>query len=148
MLEAIIIITAANFFIGLVIAAPPAIGLIIAAMRRGSFMTDSKPRRLQSFTTECNQKETMKAIIRFAQQSDYKISGIDEVKGQLVLEESASYTSWGFFFPILVSWQPNNTTLVEIGIKSKLFQVGPIVSRRHEYCVNGIKAAIFAQGGN
>lgn len=121
------------------------IGLIIAAMRRGSSATGSKPSRLQSFTATGSPQETLKAIIRFAQQAGYQISAIDEAKGQLVLEESASLTSWGFFFPVFVSPKSDNSTLVEVGIKSKLVQVGPIVSRSHEKCVNGIKASLFAK---
>lgn len=122
-----------------------AICFIIAAMRRGSSVIGSKTSRLQSFTVATNPQETLKAIVRFAQQAGNKISAIDEAKGQLVLEESASATSWGFFLPVFVSRQSDNSTLVEVGIKSKLVQVGPIVSRSHDKCVNGIKAALFAE---
>lgn len=135
-----------GFIIGIVITV---IGYTISAIRPGYSAIRSKPSRLQSFTTEVNPKETMKAIVRFAQQTGYKISFIDETKGQLVLEKSASAVSWGFFFPVFVSQQSDNTTLVEIGIESKFFQYGPLVSRSHEKCVNGIKAALLlAQGRN
>lgn len=66
-----------------------AIGFIIAAMRRGSFVIGSKTSRLQSFTVATNPQETLKSIVRFAQQAGNKILAIDEAKGQLVLEESA-----------------------------------------------------------
>ncbi len=128
-------------WIGIVIV----ISYIIAAMRRGSSVIGSRPRRLQSFTATSGPQETLKAIIHFAQQAGYNISAIDESKGQLVLEESTSVMSWGFFFPVFVSQQSDNATLVEVGIMSKLPQVGPIVSSAHEKCVNGMKAALFAQ---
>lgn len=131
-----------GLIIGIFIAC---IGLIIASMRKGSSSLGSKPSRLQSFSTTGNPEETLKAIVRFAQQSGYKVAAFEEAKGQLVLEESASATSWGFFLPIFVSRQSDGSVLVEVGIKSKLVQVGPIVSRSHEKCVNGIKAALFAQ---
>jgi len=134
-----------GLIIGIVIAC---IGLIIAAMRRGSSAIVSKPNRLQSFSTAGSPQETLKAIVRFAQQAGYKISAIDEGKGQLVLEEPASATSWGFFLPVFVSRQSDDSTLVEVGIKSKLVQIGPIVSRSHERCVSGIKAALFVQSGS
>lgn len=121
------------------------IGLIIASMRNGSSALGSKPSRLHSFSTTGNPEETLKAIVHFAQQSGYKVPAFEEAKGQLVLEESASATSWGFFLPIFVSRQSDGSVLVEVGIKSKLVQVGPIVSRSHEKCVNGIKAALLAQ---
>ena len=126
-----------------------AIFMVIAAMRRGSSALGSRPRRIQAFTTTSSPQETLKAIIRFAQQAGYKIPAMDEAKGQLVLEEPASVTSFGFFFPVFVSQQSDGSTLVEVGIKSKVFQIGPIasriVSRSHERCVTSMKAAFLAQ---
>lgn len=131
--------------IGLIIGAVMAgIGFIIAATRQGSSAIESRPTRVQSFTATGQPQETLKAIARFAQQAGYKISVMDEDKGQLVLEESASAISWGFFFPVFVSRRSDTATLVEVGIKSKLVQVGPVVTRSHEKCVNGMKAALFA----
>jgi len=46
---------------------------------------------------------------------------------------------------VSVTRQYENSTLVEIGIKSKWTQFGPVVSRSHNKCVNGIKAALLAQ---
>lgn len=133
-------------FTGLIIGITMAcIGLFIALTRKGTSAIGSKPSRLESFSTKGNPEETLKAIVHFAQQSGYKVSAFEEALGRLVLEESASATSWGFFLPVFVSQQSDGSTLVEVGIKSKLVQVGPIVSRSHEKCVNGIKAALFAQ---
>jgi hypothetical protein len=121
------------------------IGCTIASMRKGSSALKSKPKRLHSITTTNNPQETLKAIVRFAQQSNYHLSFIDEIKYQTVLEDSPSLTSWGFFYPIFISQRDDKTTLIEVGIKSKLVQIGPIVSIHHQRCINGIKAALFLQ---
>lgn len=120
------------------------IGLIIAAMRKGSSAVKTKPGRLMSFTTAMAPQDVMRIVARFAQQSGYKIDEIAESDGRIILSDSATATSWGFFYPVYVSKQDDGNTLVEVGIKSQLIQVGPIVSRNHERCFNGIKAAIFA----
>ena len=120
------------------------IGLIIAAMRKGSSAVKTKPSRLMSFTTARAPHDVMTIVIRFAQQSGYKIDEIAESDGRILLSDSATATSWGFFYPVYVSKQNDGNSLVEVGIKSQLIQVGPIVSRNHERCFNGIKAAIFA----
>jgi len=119
-------------------------GIIIAAMRKGISTLKSKPKRLKSIITSTNPHETLKTIICFAQQSNYKVSALDETKYQLVLDESTTLTSWGFFYPIFISQHADNATLIEVGIKSKFVQIGPIVSRCHEKCVVGIQAALFA----
>ena len=130
----------ASLVIGTIIAC---IGLIIASMRRGSSVIGTRGDSTQSFITEVGPQDVLRKIIRFAQKAKYKVSAVDEAAGQLVLEESASAFSWGFFFPISIVRQPNGSSLVEIGIKSKLVQVGPIVSRSHEKCIKGIKAALL-----
>ena len=121
------------------------IGHFIASMRKGPSTTGKKPNRIQSFSTVSSPEEALKSVIRFAQESGYNISSMDEASCRVVLEESASASSWGFFFPVFISKKSDGSTLIEVGIKSKLVQVGPIVSRSHNKCVNGIKATLFAK---
>ena len=116
------------------------IGSIVSRMRRGSSVLGVKTRRLQSFSCAGSLPETLKSIIHFAQHAGYKVSAIDEAKGLLVLDESAG---WGHFLPISVTRQSENSTLVEIGIKSKWI-LAP-VWHIHKKRVSAIKAALLAQ---
>jgi hypothetical protein len=122
------------------------VGLIVASMRSGASAMNQRPRRIQYFAAWGTPDVLLKAIIRFAQMSGYKIDAIDEAGGRLVLSDSASFTSWGFFYPVFLTYQGNGSTVIEVGIKSKLVQVGPIVTRHHEKCLNGIRGAIMAGG--
>lgn len=118
----------------------------IAAMRKGKFSM-SKPYKILSFNAGVSIDKAMKLIIQFANQNGYKIDDFNESKFIIVLSNSATITSYGFFFPVYLTRQGDNTmTFIEVGIKSKLIQWGPIVSRNHEKCFNGIKATIFANG--
>lgn len=129
-----------GLIIGLIIAG---VGLVLAAMRHAPSM-EKRPKRLRAFTTAASRNETLKAITRFAQQSGYKVDRLDEANGRLVLSDSAPVASRGFFYPIFLTEEAAGTTIVEVGIRSKLFQIGPVVSRSHERCVNGIRAPLFA----
>jgi hypothetical protein len=119
--------------------------LFIAATKKGASSLGVRTKRMLSVPAKCPPESALKSVIRFAQQSGYKVVALDEAKGHLVLEESISLFTWGFFFPVFVSVQQDGSTLIEVGIKSKLFQYGPIVSRTHEKCVTGLKAALFEQ---
>jgi hypothetical protein len=112
-------------------------------LRKGSSAAENKPRRIQSFVTSNTPSSVLKTLIRFAQQSGYKIEFLDEAKGNIVLSDGASLTSYGFFYPVFLTSERESQTLVEVGIKSKVWQVGPIVSRRHDKCFNSVKAAIL-----
>ena len=113
-------------------------------MRKGSSTLTEKPSGLKTFVADASSEAVLKTIIRFAQQTGYSIDTIEDNNGRIVLSDSATATSWGFFYPIFLSQKEDGKTLVEIGIKSKAIQFGPIVSQHHEKCFNGIKAAIFA----
>lgn len=120
----------------------------IAQMQKGT-VSMSKPLRILSFTTKCSADKVMKIIINYANQSNYKVDDFDENKFIIVLSDSPTFNplvkkGYGFFYPIYLTRQNSGEIYIEIGISSKLIQWGPIVSRSHEKCFNGIKAAIFA----
>ena len=133
-----------GLIIGIVIAGIYiSIKLVIGAIRNPSSALKNKPLRVQSFATGMPQSAVLKAIVTYAKTSIYKIELFDESNGDLVLSDVASLTSYGFFYPIFVRSQGTGT-LVEVGIKSRSWQVGPIVTRHHDRCFNWTKAATLA----
>ena len=133
-----------SLIIGIVVAGIyVSIKLVIGAIRNPSSAVKNKPRRIQSFVTGMPQLAVLKAIVTYAKTSIYKIELFDESNGNLVLGDAASLTSWGFFYPVFVRPQ-GAETLVEVGIKSRSWQVGPIVTRHHDRCFNWMRAAILA----
>jgi hypothetical protein len=120
-------------------------GYGFAMTRKGSWALQVKPQRIESFSTRMSLEESLASIICFAQESGYKISNLDEMANRIVLEEPTSLWSYGFFFPVFISKQRDGDTLISVGIKSKFIQYGPVVSRSHRRCVNGIKASFSEQ---
>jgi hypothetical protein len=117
--------------------------LIIAASRKGSHTLKRKPKRIESFGSKMPLRGTLQTIITYAQQSGYKIEFLDETHGNLVLSDAPSLTSFGFFYPVYLTPNGEAETVVEVGIKSKVWQFGPVSPRHHERCFNGMKAAIL-----
>jgi len=70
---------------------------LIAAMRKAP---RKKLRNSKSFTTTMTPQEALKAIIDFALQGGYRIDDFAETEGRIILSDSISPTSWGFFYPI------------------------------------------------
>ncbi len=129
-----------HFIAGIVIII--AAFLIIAGMRRAP---RKKLRHLMSFTTTMNIKEAMKVVIDFALQGGYRIDDFEETEGRIILSDSVSSTSWGFFYPIYVSKNDDGSTLVEVGIRGKAPIAGTIALRHQERCFNGLNAFIFTR---
>lgn len=72
----------------------------------------------------------------------YKVDDADATRRIVVLSIPPSLFAWGFFFPVWIEASPSGGSLVEIGIESKLFQWGPIVSRAHTRCVASIEGLL------
>lgn len=114
-----------------------------SASRKGSSAVREKPKLIQSFTTNKTPASVLKSIIIFGQQSGYRVEFLDDNEKTIVLGDSPSFFSWGFFYPIYLT-DREGQTLVEVGIKSKLWQPGRIRARLHDKCFYGIKAATAA----
>ena len=67
----------------------------------------------------------------------------DAARGVVVLATGVTGFSWGFFYPIFVTASGSGSTL-EIGIKSRIFQAGPVVTNNHKAAVAEIEQALKA----
>jgi hypothetical protein len=112
---------------------------------RNGIIHDKEQSKVISFSTNVDKLTALKTIINFAQGNGYKVDSFDENQCNLVLSDSVSVTSWGFFYPIDLEPSYESTTIVKVAIESKAVQAGPIVSRNLEKCANGIKAALFSK---
>ena len=67
---------------------------------------------------------------------------IDAAEGPIVILSSpVSFGSWGFFYPVHVHAEGSGSRIV-VGISSKVFQIGPLVTRAHNRCVEAIEATL------
>lgn len=118
-----------------------------ASMRKSHSLKNVRPKKIKSFQCDMELKKIMKVCIQFSYQNNLEIDFMDEENGILILSEQAKLMSnhWGFFYPIYINQSDtsNSAHIIEVGIKSKLIQLGPIISRRHGQIFTGIRAAIY-----
>jgi|TARA_Y100000294_G_C8421664_1_gene283060 hypothetical protein len=117
---------------------------VIASLRKGSSVVKKKPRKLNSFTSELPPDKIFKLVAQLPQRSKYKIDNIDETNMTIIISSSASAMSYGFFFPVYITQQTDGKTLVEVGIKGKIPQYGPVVTKNLDNIVNELKAVIIS----
>ena len=67
---------------------------------------------------------------------------IDAAEGPIViLSSGVTFGSWGFFYPVHVHPSGSGSKIV-VGISSKVFQIGPLVTRAQNKCVEAIEATL------
>lgn len=118
---------------------------VIAATRKGGDLLTKKPKKITSFTSDKNISEIFQKLLHFSQISSYKVEAIDETKFILILGENANLNGFGFFYPIYLSEDSDGKTKIEVGIKSKAIQAGPVVTKSLEKFTSNVKAAILSE---
>jgi len=119
----------------------------ISKTRKAPLLLKQKPKRLLGFITNQSPQKIIVQVTLIASTFNYTIEDIDESIGRIILGSSVNWTSWGFFYPVYVSIQNDGKTLVEVGIKSRLIQGGPLVTRAHKKFYNRVKSAISTNIG-
>lgn len=119
-----------------------------ASMRKGKASMKKTDKSL-SFVSPIAIDKAMKTIIQFAQSNGYKIDDFNESNSVIVLSDLTTMAgvafanSGGYIYPVYLSKQTDNSILVEVGIKHKIFKLGYPPSAPLAKCFNGIKAALF-----
>jgi len=119
----------------------------ISKTRKAALLLKQKPKRLLEFITYQSPKTIIEHVSLLARTFNYTIEDIDESIGRIILGSAHNWTSWGFFYPVYVSIQNDGSTLVEVGIKSRLSQSGRLVTRAHKKFFNRVKRVISTNNG-
>ena len=121
-------------------------GWLLSLFGSGASLLSKRPHRVISFLAKSSPDTVLRQIIAFAKESGYGVDAVDEASSRAVLSDKMSWRrmSGGFFYPIILTAKGDGVTKVEVGIKSRFLQVGPIVTKEHRRCIGGIKARLRA----
>ncbi len=62
----------------------------------------------------------------------------DAARGIIILTTKPTFATWGFFYPVHISASAGGST-VTIGIRSRILQLGPLVTSAHRQCQKAIE---------
>jgi hypothetical protein len=83
------------------------------------------------------------AKLEAARWNRIKLHDSDPARGVVVLATGTTIFSWGFFYPVFVTPSGTGST-IEVGIKSRAVQWGPVVTNNHTSAVAEIEQALKA----
>jgi hypothetical protein len=113
-----------------------AVAYVVAFTRKGSVkmaMTSNR-REVRSPADPATVAERIKAL-----GAPYTV---DDSDGHVILLSSpVTFFSWGFFYPVVIQPEGSGSKII-VGVTSKVFQLGPIVTRAHAQCVEAIERAL------
>ena len=94
--------------------------------------TDFGDRKV-SFATNVPPDRVFKAVEGVGPSDSYKLGRADATRGRVILHDTLSWSSFGFYYPVDIATGSDGRTNVTVGIKSKYpLQFGPLVKRQQE----------------
>ena len=129
--------------IGLLIGGITVLIMILVATQRKMPASAAKQTSRRLTLTSPLAPAAVIAKLQQAQWRRIKVHDSDAARGVVVLATGVTGFSWGFFYPVFVTPSGSGST-IEIGIKSRIFQAGPVVTNSHKAAVAEIEQALKA----
>lgn len=117
---------------------------IVALTRKASDAVRNKPRNVRALITTLAPYDVYNRLLQVALAAGYKIEDITPDSSRITLGTSLTFFSYGFFYPIYLYSLPNGGTMLEVGIVSRSFQWGPVVTHNHDKCITMVRNATGA----
>lgn len=116
--------------------------ILIAATRKMPAHSAQMTSRRMSLTAPLAPAAVVEKL-RNARWERIKLHDSDPARGVVVLATGTTIFSWGFFYPVFVTPRGAGST-IEVGIKSRAVQWGPVVTNNHKSAVAEIERALEA----
>jgi hypothetical protein len=89
--------------------------------------------------------EAVRVVEGLPVSSKYKLGRADTQRMRIILQDQATFTSYGYFYPVDIAPQGSGS-LLTVGVKPKYpLQFGPVVKRQREKALADIAAALSAK---
>jgi len=128
---------------GLVAILVVVIFFVVSASRKPADVFKTKPKNLRPLVTSIPYGEAINRLLGQAPSQGYKIEEVVPDGSRVILSTPITLFSYGFFYPVYFSVQPDRSTLVEVGIASRAFQWGPVVTHNHDKCFKMVAQAVL-----
>lgn len=115
---------------------------LFAANRKATSAVTTKPSRLRIVHSPLGYSDAINRLVQVAPTQGYKVEDVTSDGSRVILGSNITFFSYGFFYPVYFSVEPSGT-LVEIGIVSRAFQWGPVVTFNHDKITTMIGNALM-----
>lgn len=119
----------APFIVLLVVIVVTAAALVVAFARKGSVARLTMTKRRIVLLSTAPPEVMFDWLSRYCPPG-YSVDDADPARRTVILSSRPTAFTWGFFYPAVVTPEGIGSR-VDLGIKSKMFQYGPLVTRAH-----------------
>lgn len=117
-----------------------ALGLLVAFLRRGSVSGTAMGFRRRELFSPAAPPEVFARLVQMV--GHHRVDDADASSNMLVLSSPPTMGTWGFLYPVIIHPAAGGGSRIEIGCRSKVIQLGPLVTRAHKQCVEAVKLLV------
>lgn len=114
--------------------------VVIAFSRKGTIHSIPMGGRMSTFESPLDPDEVFARLASGV--GTFKVEDRDPQTRSILLTTKPTLATWGFFYPIAITHNPGGGATIHIGIQSRLFQYGPLVTKWHKKCARAIEQTI------
>lgn len=118
------------------------IGYLMALRSTGQQYLQTMPRRVLMFETPQSPDEVVARLSQGFPGSPIQLTASVPGGNRLLFAKNPGFTDWGFFYPVFVAAAPNGGSQVQVGIASRAFQWGPLVTKAHKNFVGLVQQTL------
>ena len=121
------------------------IGFAVAFSRRGVARTARPTSRSRSIDVALAPEQAFERIAAMPR-GTYRVDDHDRDRRTIVLSSNPTGFTWGFLYPVFVTPTSGGGSRVEVGIRSRFIQVGPLVTGAHDRVMAAIEEQLRSSG--
>lgn len=114
-------------------------GFVVAFLRKGKAASAQLGSRRLDLHTPADPDTVFQRISQL--RGKFSADDADPARKIVVLASSLSIASWGFLYPVFIHAEGSGSR-IEVGCHSKVFQLGPVVTKWHRECASAIEQAL------
>ena len=134
-----------NFFFtySIILMVMVGVGYVVALTRSGSLAKIPLGGNYLSVWSQLSAEDIFQRLSQDL--GRYKLEDSRQDELMLLYTNGPTFGTWGFFYPIQIVRQEKGCE-IRVGIKSRFFQWGPLVTKWHKKCVQHVELATGQMG--
>ena len=120
-------------------------GYVLATASKGLRYLTAMPRRVTGYAVPQMPDVAYATLMNGVAGVNAPITAADPANRRILFAKSPGLFDWGFFYPVHITALPQGGSQIQVGIASRAFQWGPLVTKAHKAFTDATVRALGMQ---
>jgi hypothetical protein len=121
------------------------LGYVVAITSKGLNYLNAMPKRVMGFAAPQTPDVAYATLLNGVGGVNAPVTAADPANRRILFAKSPGLFDWGFFYPVHITALPQGGSQIQVGIASRAFQWGPLVTKAHKAFTDATVRALGMQ---